>query len=843
MSRFIKFGNDNVLYSIINTKNNLIFKDNIAPYSFNDFLKNTNEEYTPTQYNDFYLSYLKQWYLVKNNVAVSEQNLIQQQYITLLKDITLNYTTNAEKKFISNIDFNNPDDLEVIIPFYSRKIKSVVEFYKSTRDKTKTVTLGYKQKGTNIGIEDTIKTNVLNYLFDNQLISSDNLTYKSLQRLIEIEVEELVDTFGNYFNLSVDPAETETDLRKSLYTSNYNVIDSDVFINFGSVLRKTIFNKVFLKQLGFGIGVNVNLTYDPYCATNTPLGNLIKQKTVGGISPTDKIYYQQRLLEKFMGVDVHYVYRDTTGQAFSGVLITAAYPSSNLLNVTNPSTATVPSDEFEALKKIGLYFRPDHLGVLKFDVREKTFRIDTSVLAPNIVYIYPDPTVYGNVQYSGITPVVYDVDYSQDIQFISSTFSYGDPKINSTDQPYYAYTSRQQKQSNLGIANSNFSSSITQLPDIGYTHTFNTDIYGNQYFLQKSGYSRNTSANISLANGLALNTTLDNTLLSSSQTVFAPSVDDVSKPSVIEKATDVGNIFVKNVVSSSINPLSSELQTTFSKYLSTVRDELVSSVLNFDVLYDSIIIQTPNYCVFETLVYDVDRFVKPNTSNTYITIDSTDRFQNISNRVFVAGTNKVYLYTTSAFSVYKDDYNKIIYPVIYSFDITSKKLNKIFPLYISEITSLSSLFCHSILFNSTVTPQQVNITDVHQATISYNSYNNLFNITYVGKDSNDAFYIFNHNFSVFDKTLLFDEVGNNAQVQFLQSYVVDTQGANLSIQLLKNTSNFYALSSSSSIVTNISGAANQAMNIFPASLTFNSVLAGPDFVNMTIDNSAGIILL
>lgn len=831
MSSFTKFVAENVLYSIVNPKNVTTFKDSLTPFSFSEFLKNTNEDYTPTQYNDFYLNYLKNWYTVKRVSGVNEQDFIRQQYIALLKQITLNYSTNAERKFISNIDFNDPNDLEIVIPFYSRKIKSIVEFYKTSRDKTKNVFLNYKRKGTLKGVESTIHTNILDFLFGNQILVDSGLDYTTIQQFLDVEVEELVDTFGEYFNLPETPRSYEPENRVNMYTSNYNVVDADVFLNFDSVLLKSIFGKVFLKELGFGISINVNLSYDPFCSPNNPLGELIKRKTVGDVSPIDKIYYQQKLLEKFMGVDLHYIYKTTTGESVSGILVTAKYPSNNLLNVKNPSTATIQSEELKALKKIGLYFRPDHQGILKFDTRNKQYRLNTNNLTIGKVYVYPDPDVYGNVQTSSETPIVYDIDYTQDIKYISSTFSYGDPKIETTDQAFYAYTSRQQKQVNIGIEPNNFLIGASQLYNKGYTVSYNTDIYGNQYFLQKSGVYKNVDLQYSIANtnSLCSSNTFTNKIIPTAQTIFST---PVSGRSNVAPTYQLGELYVKNVFTGNVTPLSAEMQTTFSKYVSSVRSEVYNKVISFDVVYDSIIIQTLNYCVFETISYNVSAFIKPNTSNTYIQLNVSDTYNTLSNRIFDATTNKLYFYSTTAYSVYKNDNNRIVYPIIYSYDVNEKKLVQLFPTRTTDILTLSSIFSQQAVFDNTVIPQQVNIVKISQSTLSYNSYNNSFNLVYLGKDMNDSFYIFNYTFNM-----------DNSNISFTNPYVVDTQGQQLSIPLAKNTSNFFTITSSNTYVNTITSGNDQALYKSNLKFTLNTVLSGLNTKIFTIDNSTGVFIL
>lgn len=838
MSDFIKFSVDTVLYSIVNPKNLITFLDSTNPYSFNDFLKYTNENYSPTIYNDFYLFYINAWYEAKNNTTVGQQDFVVQQYINLIKEISLTYTTNDEKRFLSNIDFNSLDDLEIVIPFYSAKIKDIVLYFKNIRDTTNYSYRDFKQKGTVNNIANTFKRNILDSLFNNQVVISSNLKYDSIKNNIEIEIEDLVDTFGEYLNLNAGPTLNETDLRTQYYTANYNKIDSNVFLNFNKVLMDSIFSNIFIKQLGTNFKINTNLTYDPFCAPDSSLGKLIKSKTIGDVTPTDKILLQQRVLEKYMGVDLYYITRDTSGAVLSGLLIKALNPSGNFVNVTNPSTATVPAYEYTALKKLGLYFRPDSIGLLKFDTRKKSFSINADVVKTNVVYIYPDPDIYGSVQYTFDSPIVYDIDFKDDIKYVSSTFNYGDPKIETKDQPFYSYFSRQQqKNSNI---NNNVYPDFSSVANKGFIYDWKTDIYGNQYALFKSGYLRNiqdpSTITSSIVNNTgivspATNTNAFNTIVQGSSTIFSSITANDQYLDPIYKHNLTGSLFVRNTLTSQVSALSSALYTTFSKYSNNIQTDIYNNVRSLDVVYDTIAIETPNYYVIEKINFDETGFLKSTKNNTYVSINSAAPFEVLSNRVFVESKNKFYFFITKLYSggttnYLPTDYSKIVYPEIYCYDIASASLEKIYPRKDEEITNYKDIFSHDILFNNAdLNSSSINLVQLLTPTISYNSYNNLFSISYVCKDLNNSPYIFYYNFNL-----------EHVDIEFLNSRMYFTNNQNLDPRItatfgyFKLTNNFYSLSSTEATVI--------SPTVFPLDyisdkdrLNFNSVLDSVAIIN------------
>jgi hypothetical protein len=194
---------------------------------------------------------------------------------------------------LSNINFNDPEDLEIVIPFYTRKIKQIVVFYKQRRDKLKFTVERNKRKTTNYNVEQAIKDNIIDYIFDNSLFTTLNYSYSALYNQMHVQVDDLVDTFGAYLNLAPTPSNYGSASRQQKYTSDFNPITSYNNSN-------TLFNKVFLKELGVNFTVNVNLNYDPTCQPFNPIGYFITSKTINGVSPSQKNALKQELLQKFI---------------------------------------------------------------------------------------------------------------------------------------------------------------------------------------------------------------------------------------------------------------------------------------------------------------------------------------------------------------------------------------------------------------------------------------------------------------------------------------------------------------------------------------------------------------
>ena len=84
MTNEITFSTSVVKNSITNSTATLT-DDNIQPFSFLEFIKNTNVNYTPDEYNNFYLNYLKEWAEYTNKKNTNTNVNFIQLYVEFLK--------------------------------------------------------------------------------------------------------------------------------------------------------------------------------------------------------------------------------------------------------------------------------------------------------------------------------------------------------------------------------------------------------------------------------------------------------------------------------------------------------------------------------------------------------------------------------------------------------------------------------------------------------------------------------------------------------------------------------------------------------------------------------------
>lgn len=470
-----------------------IAKDNNTPFSFLEFITLTKVDYSPEEYNNFYINYLKDWSISKNDTRDNQSLSYVDYYVAFIKEIIVTFSTAKERKFLSKIDFTDPADLDVAIPFFVEKIRQVILFYKNKRDDAKYSIDRNKIKGTETSLEKGLYDNIYNYIFsaqDDPQYSTLGFTLSSISKNLKIDIEEYIDVYGSYFDIPLDVEESDFNAAngtfKSYYTSNFVPIDVKLF--FTSSQYEEIFGSVaFLLEIP--LIANVSLKYDPVCDPTDPL-TLINNSKITGLTNSDKLVLKKKLLEKYLGVDIYYI--DTTsGTTAAGVLIKASNPSNNIHNLQVANTPTVRSSEVKLLRDSGLFFTPDTQGIFQLNSNNFSYKVDTTKLEANKIYVFPDPNRYGNVTINNSkdNPLVYIHDYRPDVRNVSSGYAVGVPKVQSSDHTFSPYYASEQNIVNT-FSDFEINLNFSDLYNKGYITKIQYDIYGNEYALFKDEFGQ-----------------------------------------------------------------------------------------------------------------------------------------------------------------------------------------------------------------------------------------------------------------------------------------------------------------------------------------------------------------
>lgn len=400
MALSLQLGFPDVPQSITNPNvKSLDALDNNNPMSFLTFIKIIKVSFEPDSLQEYYNFYIKTWNNKINSKEIDDNAIIVDSYRDFIRDISLNYTTPEEKQFLSNIDFNDPYDLDVVIGFYGKKLKELALFYNSKRNDVKFSNSRNKLRGTNFGTEKTIFELTLSYL---KTLDGGKMLYNwdDIETNIEIEIEELYDTYPLYFN----------------QTPNNKIYD----------------NKDL--DYGYDLFLKDNATIISSVLSSMPLSTVESKEII-------QLLDNKRLLtKKYIATDFYYLSTgNTTNDLMSGMLFKSSNNNgNNLYNRNYPTTASTPQSTFLKTPRGLGFFKPSKAAILLLDGVTKSFSINTTNLAPNSLYFFPDPTI-GGKNGEVLTFVADDTSLKRNY---SSGNAKNKPTSSPNDTKYFGYMSK-----------------------------------------------------------------------------------------------------------------------------------------------------------------------------------------------------------------------------------------------------------------------------------------------------------------------------------------------------------------------------------------------------------------
>ena len=187
-----------------------------------------------------YLDYLTEWYReynIKQNISNS-QNIVKEQYIQLIKDLNFLFNSDEKDLFLSDINYDDPDDLVYVIPYLAHKLKEITQIISGKREELKNSKFKQGMIGSNMGLEKILYQYVLknftkkDYSFTKVPISPLTSFFPELSSISNdfyIEVEELYDT-KNYHDMdpTVDIDNYESVLELKNHYPYDNLSDEDI---------------------------------------------------------------------------------------------------------------------------------------------------------------------------------------------------------------------------------------------------------------------------------------------------------------------------------------------------------------------------------------------------------------------------------------------------------------------------------------------------------------------------------------------------------------------------------------------------------------------------------------
>lgn len=720
--------------------NHTLLYNKTSPSSFLNWLElqeRISDDFTLNFSN--YQKYIKDWVKNKNEKEPISSSFYTQLYIDLLKEITLNFSTEEEKRFIVNFDYNNLDNLDIILPFFIEKLKGICLFYKNKRELLKEANALLPYKGTSFNVKKIIKKLILENV-ESGLAGKEGegrVTFPTLSAVsknLQVKIEELYDS-SSYFNKSNN---------NSFYSissyGNLN-IDKNLYVDFKqAIIEATKQYPLFLSSIS-NFTVNYNLTgIDLSYLRPRDFINYIQT-----LSSEDlKINVKRILSPKYVSSDFYYLsVGNTIDEVLTGTLFsTRPLTGSNVQNLTNRDYSTIAAvqslDHLYTAYELGKFFIPSKSGVLQYNSFHKNYSINYEKLSPNTFYIFPDPSVVesGNDN----NAIIYKSDLSWNKEKMGSGFNFGDVISDNYFHRFYAYQSLSQdigtqpyglslvvdnidfwngEKDNLWTEESLWPGlkQIETLPietriktllfDEGTLVNWHTDIYGNEFGLYKK---------------------------------VAP------EESVYDKKNTIGgSLYVKNTVTKLVSSFDHFFNILLLKYPENVRKDLSDLYLSFFMVKNVFVLETKNFVIVDSYEFDFNNgsFINTMLPGIFLKKSETNPFiEKFINCYYIEKDNGLYLCFLKLLPSLSATNYKSIYPVIYKLDVDTLKLEQRYPANVFDTTiySLSSKTFDNF--------PEIDIRYIDSGKFLFKEKYDLFNLCYYAFNINDIPYFVNEQFTI-----------------------------------------------------------------------------------------------
>ena len=756
------------------------------PFSFVEFLnyiKLIDDDNTKNY--ELFKQYLKQWELNDKKVNKNPEISLRGFYINFFSELLLVYGNSEEKRYFSNLDLNNEESLTNAIPFFTRKINEIVNYYREKRNTFKKDLREYKNKGSVNSVENFTKHTILNFIENGINDVSLIEPLSSIQQNLKIELEEGYDTYNDYYD--IDPND-------KTQSSNTNDIPSTTFLNLDAAIAETITeNGIYIEEiLPFKLTVKFDTPEEQYLQSEDYIDYNINLKLnsdgdVENVTSRDtlKILYEAELSQKLTGTDYYYLSATSEGIALSGKLFTADNEIENALNINFPSSSIQSSGDTEFDRQFGLFYKPTNFSILRVD--GSYFAKLKTDIEPGL-YVYPDPDNYGDIVGTSTrirkNPYNFFFDQSS-YKNASSSSGRNTVKSNKRSHYFHSYTSHQQNRSSNENTNASFNTRYTDVVDFGTIRKVDSDIYGNEFIV----YVKDSSAikNIDTEIGRYF----EPSPFKSGETLYTTKNrygEVVSSADVI----DVKNIYINNVKDGTFLPLSaSKFITIIDKYKSNSKlyGELIDSILDINLYDDTFSIKTLSYNVIDKYIFDGE--FKSSTLAPMV----MERDEIFSNFSYITDDLKVgndiikcNISLVPSFS----SYNNCFYYEFYLYNLNKNRPNVVVDRRVVNLDYYEDLTKFDI---------DVKLMSLNGANLSYNSKQDLYNLVINYNDYNKNIYIHTLNFKL-----------KNNGIEIVRNYLYQPVNYN-------HTSNLYDITSLQEYTT-IPITTTPSINIIQGSINF-----------------------
>lgn len=278
-------------------------------------------------------------------------------------------------------------------------------------------------------------------------------------------------------------------------------------------------------------------------------------------------------------------------------------------------------------------------------------------------------------------------------------------------------------------------------------------------------------------------------------TGLSANVDIYKKRNILD-----GEIYVRTGNNTIIQPISSALSANFVRYPQSVYEQLIGNVIDFDIIYDCLIIETTNYKVVEKITYDYDnnRFISDYAPIIYMQRSDTDLSINKFGDHWFNEKFKNVLFFNTIWDTSLSGNNKVVYPEVYKLELSNYSFKKIYPVYglDSSQFTLSGYLDSYYNYVSSVddVPFIFNLQNVDKPVITYSYESDVYTMTSKVYDNAGAYAILEYQFKFtggsfdlvsnkiyFTGELIRDESYSNDVLGTFLDYITPAIGLNIGV--------------------------------------------------------------
>lgn len=716
-----------------------------------------------------YKKYLEKWKNTDFENNKDNKLNIKAIYKNFFNDLTLKYSTQEQRRFFNTIDLDDDDSLTKIIPFYRDKIVEILNYYREKRNTFQKEIREKQGKGSNLSVKDHIRNSIVNF-FTSPDYTGEVVSLSSLR----IETELGYDTFNDYFDVNPD----SVDANETYIT---NDINKNAFLDIDKALIQVLNdNNITLTELNpYKLVVEFN-------EVNTSLlqrDDFIDYKITTD-TDTYRVLYEAELAEHLVGTDYYYLSTTETNYV-SGRLFEAKNKAKNFFNINFASTLAKekPPTGFE--RDIGLYFNPTKFSILRVD--GEYIRKIKPELKDNFVYVFPDPSQYGDIINLSNTkrdnPFNFYFDKSS-YKNISSSSSRKCVKADERNHYFHSYETKENRRINI-TNDGTFIDSITDLTNYGSIDKIESDIYGNEYiqFITNKGVIKNSS-DITVIQDAAFES--GNTV-DISENRYGNDIEQLSGFS--DKVNSFKKIYFKDVVTKTLVPLSgSDFKTIYDKFKfnNTLYNQIINSdILDINVYDDTFSFDLSTYSIIDTFKYNGNFIEQVNSPliiekdivNPDLSFITKDCYENDS----------IYKFNISLSGVNLSSNNTFYYE-LYKYDTNKKIIDEIS----TRNSESSSYFLNTFNLNNgcydSVSDANVSLIKILNSELNFDSFSNSFILTTTFLRENNSIAIHYFNYKIVNNKI--NILNNNVFTNFNNSFILSAREDVTAIAQLPSSFNF-----------------------------------------------------